>query len=385
MVSWWPGDDCTPYDLIDGNPGTFVGFPVCALAKKVGNAALAFPANTYVVVPDAANLNFPGGTLTYDMWVKPDSCNGMLIDKFPTHAPFNGGYHLSIGNSGGICVLQGEAEDNMLRVLLNGPAVNLLDGQWHFIAMSLDVGNNFYQLYVDSFVTTGSLPLNTGATNVPGANLVFGGPCGFCTSEFEGLMDEIELFDRVLSPAELNTIYAAGACGKCKTGGPRRDKCFPGFDGVSACPCANPPLLACWGGCNNSANTGGAVLSSTGVSSVSADSLQFIASGEKPTATSILLQGTSRVVVGVAFGQGVRCVGGTLKRLYVHNAVGGVVTAPVAGDFSVSARSAALGFPILPPIYLQYMWYYRDPVLLGGCPSGSTFNSTQTQEVLWAP
>ena len=30
-----------------------------------------------------------------------------------------------------------------------------------------------------------------------------------------------------------------------------------------------------------------------------------------------------------------------------------------------------------------YAVYYRDPVVLGGCPATSTFNSTQTQLVNW--
>ena len=29
--------------------------------------------------------------------------------------------------------------------------------------------------------------------------------------------------------------------------------------------------------------------------------------------------------------------------------------------------------------------YYRDPVVLGGCPASSTFNATQTGQVGWWP
>jgi hypothetical protein len=32
-----------------------------------------------------------------------------------------------------------------------------------------------------------------------------------------------------------------------------------------------------------------------------------------------------------------------------------------------------------------YLVYYRDPTVLGGCPATSTFNATQTGEVLWWP
>jgi hypothetical protein len=74
----------------------------------------------------------------------------------------------------------------------------------------------------------------------------------------------------------------------------------------------------------------------------------FTTSGEKPTATSVVLQGTSVLAGGSPYGQGVRCVGGTLKRLYTKAAVAGSITAPNfgAGDPTVSARSAAKGDPI---------------------------------------
>jgi len=160
--------------------------------------------------------------------------------------------------------------------------------------------------------------------------------------------------------------------------------CDPGTGGVIACPCGNAPTGAGLG-CNNSANTGGAQLSATGTASLAADSVVFATLGEKPTATSILLQGTASNAAGLAFGQGVRCVAGSLKRLYVHNAVGGSITAPTGSDLSVSARSAQLGDVIVAGSSRYYGVYYRDPSVLGGCPATSTFNMTQGGSVQWQP
>ena len=85
------------------------------------------------------------------------------------------------------------------------------------------------------------------------------------------------------------------------------------------------------------------------------------------------------------FGQGVRCAGGSLKRLYVKSAVAGSITAPnlAAGDPTVSTRSAALGDVIQGGQSRWYLVYYRDPVVVGGCPATSTFNATQTGQVAW--
>jgi Tol biopolymer transport system component len=164
----------------------------------------------------------------------------------------------------------------------------------------------------------------------------------------------------------------------------RNDLCQAGVGSVNACPCANPPANAPRG-CDNSSATGGAQLTSSGAASLTFDSLLFATNGEKPSATSVVLQGNAEVGNGLVFGQGLRCVGGVLKRLYVRNASGGSIEAPEPGDVSVSARSAALGDPIAPGTNRWYAVYYRDPIVLGGCPAASTFNVTQTQLVSWNP
>jgi Tol biopolymer transport system component len=165
-------------------------------------------------------------------------------------------------------------------------------------------------------------------------------------------------------------------------GNPGTDLCQAGTGSVIGCPCSNPPANSPRG-CDNSAGTGGAQLTSTGLASLAADSLVFSTNGEKPTATSVVLQGNNANASGIVFGQGVRCATGTLKRLYVKTASGGSITAPAAGDPSVSARSAALGDPISAGTSRWYAVYYRDPIVLGGCSATSTYNVTQTQAVAW--
>jgi Tol biopolymer transport system component len=159
--------------------------------------------------------------------------------------------------------------------------------------------------------------------------------------------------------------------------------CDPGVGGVVACPCSNPPNGP-GHGCDNSSATGGAILSASGIAYLSMDSLVFTTSAEKPTATSIVMQGNALAAGGLVFGQGVRCVGGTLKRLYTKTAVGGSITAPSGADPTVSARSATLGDVIQAGQSRWYLVYYRDPIVLGGCPAASTFNATQTGQVVWS-
>jgi hypothetical protein len=91
--------------------------------------------------------------------------------------------------------------------------------------------------------------------------------------------------------------------------------------------------------------------------------------------------GNALAAGGLVFGQGVRCVDGTLKRMYTKTAIGGSITAPDAFDVPVSEQSAALGDTITPGQSRWYLVYDRDPIVLGGCPATSTFNATQTAQI----
>jgi Tol biopolymer transport system component len=162
--------------------------------------------------------------------------------------------------------------------------------------------------------------------------------------------------------------------------------CDPSVGGVLACPCSNPPNGA-GRGCDNSSATGGAVLSASGGTYLSSDSLVFRTSGERPTAFSIVLQGDLPASNGVIHGQGVWCAAGSFKILYRRTASGGSISAPDfgAGEPTVSAMSSAKGDAIQPGQSRWYLVYYRDPSVLGGCPASSTFNATQTGQVTWLP
>ena len=88
---------------------------------------------------------------------------------------------------------------------------------------------------------------------------------------------------------------------------------------------------------------------------------------------------------GHVFGQGLRCIGGSMERLFTKSATGGGLVVPdfVTGDPTITARSAAMGRPIESG-QRTYLLAYRDPTVLGGCPAASTFNATQTGVVNWA-
>ena len=156
--------------------------------------------------------------------------------------------------------------------------------------------------------------------------------------------------------------------------------CFGDGSGTP-CPCGNSG--AAGHGCENSSSTGGAILAATGTASLGSDTLVLTASGERPTVLTIVLQGDDPTGP-LLFGDGLRCAGGTLKRLYAKSAVGGVVSAPQAGDAAVSVRSAALGDVISAGASRYYQTWYRDQSA-NFCPdpSGKNWNASSGFVVVW--
>ena len=151
--------------------------------------------------------------------------------------------------------------------------------------------------------------------------------------------------------------------------------CFGDGTG-SACPCAN--FGAPGHGCENSSTTGGALLKATG--HTSPDNVVLISTNEKPSVLTIFLSGTAQVGPFI-YGDGLRCVGGTQKRLAAKNATGGAVAYPEGAELSITARLAALGNPVSPGQHRYFLAFYRDS-LASFCP-GQEFNASNTIDILW--
>jgi hypothetical protein len=153
-------------------------------------------------------------------------------------------------------------------------------------------------------------------------------------------------------------------------------------DGTSApCPCDNTGAPG--RGCDNSALSGGALLWATGASKVLSDSLQLHINGMLPKSLAVVLQGDAPHTAA-NFGDGLRCVGGTLRRLYVANAIDGSLTVPGIAETAIWARSNELGDFITPGTERYYQVYYRDPTgRFCDFPFGDTFNVSNGMTVTW--
>jgi hypothetical protein len=144
----------------------------------------------------------------------------------------------------------------------------------------------------------------------------------------------------------------------------------------TACPCGN--VGDAGSGCGNSVNASGARLSGAGMASVSND--QFVLSGTgMPNSSALYFQGTTQSGggLGVVFGDGLRCAGGSITRLGAKLNAGGVSQFPSGADPAISVKAMNTAGDVR-----TYQVWYRNAAPF--C-SASTFNLTNGLQVTWSP
>lgn len=153
---------------------------------------------------------------------------------------------------------------------------------------------------------------------------------------------------------------------------------FCAGDGTAtACPCGNVGLPG--NGCANSVVPSGARLEWSGSVSVWNDDLVLTGSG-MPPAACLYFQGTLPAGggAGVVFGDGLRCVTGTIVRLGVKtNDAAGTSRYPDAGELSVAERGL---IPTVGGVSRAYQCWYRNVATF--C-APATFNLTNGVAVTW--
>ena len=243
----------------------------------------------------------------------------------------------------------------------------------YFVGVSVVAGVNQFPMGFDTSTASGGrawfVAQNGGAINY--ANLPSNTNYGPIPTSYGGL-DGVHMLRADCHPEDEITAF-----------------CAPGVGGIVTCPCGNPQVPAgSTKGCNNFAGggTGGAILAGSGAAVISGDTLAMNVSQGVASNVTVLFQGTTNTA-NTRTGAGVRCVGGTLKRLYKGNQALGSIAFP-NNAVPFHTQSIAKGYTIIPPITLYYYAAYRNSAANGqpGCPGlNFGFNSTNALAVIWTP
>ena len=211
MVAWYPGDG-SPNDILEGNHGTLQN-GVTFATGKVGQAFSFDGVDDQVVVPHNPNQNL-GSHITIDSWVYPSSLgHGRTI--FQKRSSSNiGGYVFETAG-------QPFAADNSLQfvIMIGGVYHSLGTGSvlttntWQHVAATYDGAT--MRIFVDG-IEVANMP-QTGTIDATTDPVVIGRNVVNPSSAWQGMIDEVELFNRALSASEIQAIYNAGSAGKCRS------------------------------------------------------------------------------------------------------------------------------------------------------------------------
>jgi plastocyanin len=200
MVGWFPGDG-NAREIANGNNGTLHGGAIFA-AGEVGQAFSFNGIDAYVQTPDTG---LPSGSAarTIDFWTKPNVSNARTPVIYGGFAASSSFYIILIGNNACIGMWTGGDVCG---------STNVADGNWHHLALTYD-GASTATLYVDgAFETSETRTYNT----VLSGRLYIGSTVEGSGEYYNGLVDEVEIFNRGLSASEIQGIVNAGSAGKCK-------------------------------------------------------------------------------------------------------------------------------------------------------------------------
>lgn len=218
LANWWPGDG-NANDLVGGDHGTLLG-GVTFTSAEVGQG-FSFNGNGYVSFGTGPALT-GRGPLTVDAWIRTTDDQGIIIQQRDAGG-FNGEYVLSVGGietAAGFAYDPGKVcwstyGDGMFGFnFCSEAAVN--DGLFHFIVATREADGSG-RIYIDGVLDSSqSAPARTLVPlevfiGADGRDLPLVGRGRFLT----GIIDEMQIYNRALSPSEVQDIFFAGGAGKC--------------------------------------------------------------------------------------------------------------------------------------------------------------------------
>jgi len=206
LVGWWTFDDGSgtmPLDSSDyRRDGEFVGSPQWDTGNKGG--ALRTSAGNYVVIPGYTGVLGPNPR-TCTAWIKTTTADGVII-----------GWGLLSGGNKWIMRVNQVGGGGQLRCEVDAGyhygTTRVNDDQWHHVAVVLEDDGSpditEVRLFVDGVLDADNSdladePINT----IEAMDVTIGqNPHNLATRSFDGLLDEVRVYDRALTEAEIRTV-----------------------------------------------------------------------------------------------------------------------------------------------------------------------------------
>lgn len=213
LVAYYPmagnAVDASPGGGLDGTP---IGTPDWP-SDRFGSATESYhvPAGTivdYMILPDAAFQNMGDGTVTF--WIKLDVVNSSSNYFFSVADASNDNlYALSYDGDNGNIQFSHDDQSSYF------PATDLEDLNWHMVTGIRD--ENLGTVYLDGQPIFTNVMLNANATSAGAGGVIIGQDQDTLGGTFEanqnmaGSIDDFRIFNRILSDAEIASLFLAEA------------------------------------------------------------------------------------------------------------------------------------------------------------------------------
>lgn len=204
-VGWWKLDDGTGNSAADssgaGNTGTLVNNPTWS-GGVLGGGMNFNGSNQRVSIPDNNSLDLTN-QITIAAWIKPGKKDTQYPIKKARSDSING-YELSLSSSGKVFVRFNQASsDNAYR--LNSTTSYPIDGNtWMHVAATYD--GTTLKLYINGVLDASMNAAVTIANNAIPLSL---GSDDQNVAPFQGGLDDVRIYNRALSAAEIQTLNSA--------------------------------------------------------------------------------------------------------------------------------------------------------------------------------
>lgn len=203
LVAWWRGEG-NANEEVNGFNGAWTDGTATYAAGKSGQAFSlnAAAGGGFVSVPHAAALSLVI-PFTISVWINAPGDSFRVVDKLTNGV--NDGYLLDLNTTRQPRFISGAA-------YMQAPAGLAADTWHHVVAVAASTTSR--KIYVDG-VVAGELTTALAGPSAPTVPLRFGANSD-STSRFPGLVDEVALFDRALTSAEVASIYSRGSESLCR-------------------------------------------------------------------------------------------------------------------------------------------------------------------------
>ncbi len=202
LVGFWRGENDTKDELGVSN-GAWVGTPRY-VAGVSGKAFALNDTSGFVNVPHTANVSL---SIPYSIsvWVSFSQTDLRVVDKLTNGV--NDGYLLDVSSSYARLI-----SGSGYSTTSNGSP--LTANAWHHLVAVVAAAND-RSIYVDGALISTATNASTPPATLPGIALRFGANSED-TARFPGAVDEVALFARALTPAQVQDVFKRGSLSLCQ-------------------------------------------------------------------------------------------------------------------------------------------------------------------------